>query len=135
MKVAACASFGVLLFLLVVLSGAVTTGGCFLVVLFAVTLSSFNERHLRLLVIVAASPSIVGAAISFALLQISSVVGLIALSHCSSIQPISSASLILGFTPLLMTMNSPLLEQQLIRPTTGGFLGLVALLKRLVSRS
>ena len=58
---------------------------------------------------IAGPPSFVGTAISFAFLRILSVIGLIALSHCSSMQPKSQASLILGFTPLLITTGSPLL--------------------------
>ena len=51
------------------------------------------------------SPSFVRAAISFPLIRILCVVGLMALSRGSSIQPISFASFILGFTPLLMTFH------------------------------
>ena len=51
----------------------------------------------------------VTAAVYFSPLEISSVVGIIALPRCSSIQHISFASLFRGFIPLLMTTHSAVL--------------------------
>ena len=71
-----------------------------------------NLHHFKPLLIFVASPSVVGAAISFALLRISSIVEFIALSHCSSIKHISFASSVFGFANPLMMTGSPLLQQQ-----------------------